>query len=316
MMRGRLGWFWLGLLTLVVWAPGGGIQAAGPAETGFRFQTASFPLCPPSPLQREWTETMDAVLARTQGQWRVMLVDARAGCVLYQHESTRPGHVASAIKVPVAMLTLAALQQRVPRGMSLETYLATRGPSRTYAQLLRAMLVHSEEAATQTLLEFLLARRVPLRAMLAQWGASHTDVLTRRSTAADLARLLVHLYWGTGLSSEARRGMLTWMAEYTPNDALRLGRLAPYLPPGARLYNKRATLVKEQLIVGDIGLLVFSWRGQERAYVMVLLGYGGTKSVPYETLEAELEQMVQALGQALWQSLVTEPWFAWGRWAW
>ncbi len=259
---------------------------------------------------------MDAVLARTRGEWRVMLVDARAGCVLYQHESTRPGHVASAIKVPIAMLTLAALQQRVPPGMSLETYLATRGPSRTYAQLLQAMLVHSEEAATQTLLALLRTWRVPLRATLAQWGASHTDVLTRRSTAADLARLLVHLYWGTGLSPEARRKMLTWMAEYTPNDALRLGRLTPHLPPGARLYNKRATLVKEQLIVGDIGLVVFPWRGEERAYVMVLLGYRGAEPLSYETLEAELDHMVRALGRALWQSLATEPWFGWGRWTW
>lgn len=93
------------------WNPGGGA-----CRDGVSLSDHFLPPLPPSPLQREWTETMDAVLARTQGQWRVMLVDARAGCVLYQHESTRPGHVASAIKVPVAMLTLAALQQRVPRG--------------------------------------------------------------------------------------------------------------------------------------------------------------------------------------------------------
>ncbi len=259
---------------------------------------------------------MDAVLARTRGEWRVMLVDARAGCVLYQHESTRPGHVASAIKVPIAMLTLAALQQRVPPGLSLETYLATRGPSRTYAQLLQAMLVHSEEAATQTLLAFLQAGRVPLQATLARWGASHTDVRTRRSTAEDLAWLLVHLYRGTELSPEARRQMLTWMAAYTPNDALRLGRLTPYLPPGARLYNKRATLVKEQLIVGDVGLVVFPWRGKERAYVMVFLGYRGAAPLSYEALEAELDHMVRVLGRALWQSLVAEPWFGWGKWIW
>lgn len=304
MMRARGAWLWLGLLAFFLGTPGGAIEKARPLDEAFPRQEVPFPLCSPSPLQRAWAESMETIMAHNRGQWRVMLVDARVGCVLYQHESTRPGHVASAIKVPLAMLTLAALQQRVPPGMSLETYLATRGPSRTYAQLLRAMLVHSEEVATQTLLDLLLAWRVPLGATLARWGAFHTDVRTRRSTAQDLAWLLVHLYRGTGLSPEARRKMLTWMAAYTPNDALRLGRMTPYLPPGARLYNKRATLVKEQLIVGDIGLVVFPWRGEERAYVMVLLGYRGAEPLSYEALEAELDLMAHTLGKALRQSLI------------
>jgi len=136
-----------------------------------------------------------------------------------------------------------------------------------------------------------------IKATLAEWGAADMDIFNRTTPLEQLANLMTELYRGEFLSSEARRLILDWLAEYTPSDDTRLGILRSRLPAGAEFYNKRGSITEERLVIGDAG--IFAWRAEngERAYVVVIFGYPG--EVP--TNDRKLVDGIETAALAFWE---------------
>ncbi len=199
-------------------------------------------------LQRQ----IESILARApSGTWSVVVRSLESGETISLGGDALV-HPASTIKVGIAIDLLAWLEAHPKVKL-------TNGPpgqQRSYAQLLTAMLVKSEEGATATLTDFLNAQPgFSANRQLRAWGAACSSVIPRRATAADLAWLLERLYRGDLLSPASTELLLGLLREPSPDDIARLGR---GLPPAVRpmLAHKTGTLFQDQLgVVADVGLV-------------------------------------------------------------
>jgi hypothetical protein len=208
------------------------------------------------------------------GEWGVYVKNLETGVTAAFRQDQRL-HPASTIKVAIAIDFLDWFDHHP--GVKM-----TGGPvprQRSFAQLLEAMMVKSEEDAAASLTEFLQAQAgYDPNSRVLLWGATHTTVVPRRSTAEDLALLLERLYRGELVSPTSTRTLLELMRTPTPSQSLRIGG---GLPPWARagLAHTTGTTFEEGWgAVGDIG--VVEVRGT--AYVIVAIG-NHVRWVDYET---------------------------------
>ena len=212
-------------------------------------------------------DQLDSVFAEAGGEWHSLILDLETGRRVYDLHSADAVHVASVIKVPVAMLLFASLEQQGIPSDNLSAYLEEHGNGYLLSQLLRDMLVDSDELATSNLLDYIRQSGLDINATLSRWGAPHVNVFNRAAPLEEIAHLMAGLYQGDFISSQARHIILDWMAEYTPSDDTRLGVLTSLLPAGGEFYNKRGTLTDERLIVGDAAIIVWPSENGTRAYV-------------------------------------------------
>ncbi|HMN61940.1 MAG TPA: serine hydrolase, partial [Anaerolinea sp.] len=217
--------------------------------------------------QTEVEAALNRVLNRG-GRWQV-LVKPVGGEPVFSRDAGQVIHPASVIKVPLGMLVMKEL---MTHSEDLDAALAGAPPQagRTYTQLLRAMLVLSEETATDILEKDLLTRmgEAKIRETLKEWGAPNTTLEPRRSTALEIAALWQGLYTRRMLGDQASAILLDYLAEKTDGDAVRLWRLASVLPEGSVIYNKRGSLTSP-MIVADSGIIVLP--GGE-AYILCVFG--------------------------------------------
>lgn len=239
-------------------------------------------------------DKLDSVFAEAGGEWHSLILDLETGRRVYDLHSAGAVHVASVIKVPVAMLLFASLEQQGIPSANLYTYLEEHGNGYLLSQLLRDMLVDSDELATSNLLDYIRQSGLDVTATLAGWGAPHVDVFKRAAPLEEIAHLMAGLYQGDFISSQARQIILGWMAEHTPSDDTRLGVLLSLLPEGAEFYNKRGTLTDERLIVGDAAIIIWPSQNGTRAYVVVIFGYPGDIPTTDLKLVAGIEQAARA----------------------
>jgi beta-lactamase class A len=237
-------------------------------------------------------DQINQTLSTYGGDWNI-LIRTDGSHTVFSHNSDQIVHIASIIKVPVAMLFFRSLEEKGIPPSDYADYLSTRGVGRTYQQLLKAMLVESEEAATGTLRDIIKDSKIDVNAALQSWGAIHTDLSKRHSTPEDVADLYESLYFGRAITPEGRQIILDYMSAYTPNDNTRLGVLRPFLPSGAHFYNKRGTVTTGVLIVGDAALLTWPQDGKEKVYTVVILGYPGDSSVSDVQLVRGLEEIAR-----------------------
>ncbi len=238
----------------------------------------------------ELRQDMDGVLLVATGGWYGEIKRA-GGPLLYQFNPYAVFHPASTIKVPIAMAFYHWLEgQHVP---DWTAYLRDHGvQGRSYFQLLEAMLVVSEEDATETLVDFL--GKDYLIDTWKGWGLDFTQIDPRRSSATDLASTMEQLYLGDWVSAASRLQMLQFMSAYTANDDTRLGRLRPKLPPGSVIYNKRGSLVDWPTVVADSGIIKLP--GQpDVPYIFTLHGMG-KNDAGYDDMENTLDQAIAAFG--------------------
>ena len=85
-------------------------------------------------------DQINQTLSSYGGDWNI-LIRADGSRTVFSHNSDQVVHVASIIKVPVAMLFFKLLEEQGIPPSEYATYLSTRGVGRTYHQLLKAMLV-------------------------------------------------------------------------------------------------------------------------------------------------------------------------------
>ena len=240
-------------------------------------------------------DQINQTLSTYGGDWNI-LIRADGSHTVFSHNSDQIVHVASIIKVPVAMLFFKLLEEQGIQPSDYAGYLSTKGVGRTYQQLLKAMLVDSEEAATGTLRTVITDSKLDVTTALQSWGAIHTDLSKRHSTPDDIARLYESLYFGKAITPEGRQIILDYMSAYTPNDDTRLGVLRPSLPSGAQFYNKRGTVTEGILVVGDAALFTWPQDGKEKVYVVVILSYPGDPPVS----DVKLVHGIEAIARLFW----------------
>lgn len=210
--------------------------------------------------------------------WHV-IIETENGERLFERNPAELFHPASTIKVPVALVVLKILEERGDNLEKIQSY----GIGRSWAELLSAMIVKSEEAATESL-EFFARGDNRLRNYLDEWGLRQTTFDPRLSTAEDLLLSLKLINNQEVLSEDFNNFLLDLMSEYTENDETLLGVLSAELPE-CSFYNKRGTLTNP-MVVADMGIL----KCPEQTWYLVIAGTPLEDSaVKYEEIQAAIE---------------------------
>jgi hypothetical protein len=237
---------------------------------------------------------IESIIEKSKGKWRI-LVQEIDGSTIYARRPDKILHPASVIKISIAMDLLQWLDKEPDK--TLDESLSKIVKGRSLENLLHAMIVNSEEEATEILRVYLEGQPShSIENTLQSWGVWHTTTGLRRTTAEDTSILLWGLYQGSFLSPAARTKLLNYMAEYTKKDEIRIGVLRSVLPPGCHIYNKRGTITEGILIVADAAIIEVpdgENPGMLKAYILVFYGYRGDKGGDYAELETAIEEMTQ-----------------------
>ncbi len=227
------------------------------------------------------------MIAKNGGKWYVLIREITRPN-LYAREIKEPVHPASTIKVPIAMLFFHWLTKINPQNLQGALKFGVDG--RSYEQLLRAMLVVSEEKATESILKALELAREDLNKVLTEWGTDTIDVIKRIASAHDMAILFEGLYRNY-LSEEARRFILDALKVYSPGDDTRWGVIRKKLPEGYQFYNKRGTITDDFLVVADWAIIECPTSLGKKTYILGAFGFQGEKTTNYESLVKTIEEM-------------------------
>ncbi len=254
---------------------------------GFDLWRFTKPVLEAGPQEEGLINAIDNVIAKNGGKWFVLIREIGRPN-LYAREIREPVHPASTIKVPIAMLFFHWLTKKNPQNLQEALKLGVDG--RSYEQLLRAMLVVSEEKATDSILKALELARVDLNKVLNEWGTDTIDVIRRISSAHDMAILFEGLF-GNYLSEEARRFILDALKVYTPGDDTRWGVIRKKLPAGYQFYNKRGTITDDFLALADWAIIECPTSSGKKTYILGAFGFKGEKADTYEALLKTNEEM-------------------------
>jgi hypothetical protein len=222
--------------------------------------------------------------------WRIYIREIDSSIVLYESLPNQPFHPASMIKAPIGLVALKILEDD---GFQISDFSDKGYGGRTFDQLFYAMIVQSEEEATEVLLEY-IQKNGGEKAILENWGMRNTMFEPRRATALDLDRFLNGFYQKKFISPNFHDYLLTLMKEQTENDSAYLGVISEVIP-GVRISNKRGLLLSPT-IVSDMGIVEI----EGDAYSIVISGspkQNGT--VTYEDLQKSLEDFVREFGEML-----------------
>ncbi len=210
------------------------------------------------------TASINETIDNAGGEWH-LLIKELDGEILYQRNAHEVAHIASIIKIPIALLFMQSIQ---PPPADLNDYLASHAiDDRSYEQLLSAMLVNSEEPATGSIYHITQKNGLNTVETLENWGIEQTNIPYRTATLYDLSLLLEGLYHHELVSEQASEVILTLMGEYTENDDQRLGVLKEDFPK-AKIYNKRGTLTFEFLVIADVAIIEVN----EKIYEVFIVG--------------------------------------------
>ncbi len=256
-----------------------------------------------SPAEQAFTAQVNALIERAGGDWRV-LVHEVGGRDMYSRHADRPAQALSIVNVPIAMLFFKSLEQAGIPPEDYRDYIVRYGnEGRTYSQLLQAMLLHSEKAATQSLLQIIEYNGIRASKVLSEWGLENTVLNSRRSTPREIARVYELLYTNAVLPPEANRIVLEYLAEQPAGDVSRLQALRDLLPENAQLFGKRGTITQDALIVGDSALVVWEQEGRQRAYILVLIAHDSPQA---PTTYGQLESAFAEFAGLFWQYVSSE----------
>jgi len=232
------------------------------------------------------TKPLDSTLV--QGvDWHVFVKDLTTSQILFESYPNKKFHPTSMIKIPIAMVAMEILDAQ---GIYPPDYQSEGYGGRTFEQLFEAMVVNSEEDATEILTDFINIYGGE-KSVLAAWNIMETTFLPRRTTCFDLANLLEGLYEKRLIHPDMSAYLLNLMSIETANDAHYLGPINTIIDHGV-LYNKSGTLLSPT-IVNDMGIFVTD----EQAVIIIISGTPTRDgSVTYEDIQASIEDFAIQLG--------------------
>lgn len=258
---------------------------------GFQLMRFAAPVRPPQPQELELARQIDQVLGEAGGDWKILIKELD-GQEVYSRRSLDRVHVASVIKLAIAILFFKSLENLGET--DLRAFLKTGTAGRSYEQLLRAMLVDSEEDAAGVLQNEIRVNQLNIQKTLEAWGLKGIDLYMRRSTVQELVGMAEKLYLGKLLGKEATWILLELLETYTPNDDTRLGAIRKRLPDGYHFYNKRGTITDGLMVVGDLAIISLPTSAGDRVYGLGIFGYQSLQPTTYERLDAAVAQVAQA----------------------
>jgi beta-lactamase class A len=244
------------------------------------------------PYQPKYTnlaQAIDQIITQSGGRWHIVLREVE-GQTFYSLLAEQRINIASVVKVPLALLFFAALEEKGVSEYQLVEHIQSTGTGgRTFEQLLYAMLVESEEDATEVIADY-IDEYVNVPAQLRAWQLEDIDLEARRYTAVGIASLFERLYQGEFVSPTARELILSYLSEYTPNDESRIGVLRDLIPMGYQIYNKRGSLLTPY-VVADSAILE-NPNGTD--YVVTIFAYNSDPKTTYENLDLAVGEIALA----------------------
>lgn len=274
------------------------------SPTASKPQTST-PTTTPSPTNQPATATVPPITATPSPgldqqidqvlidgvDWYVV-IESTNGERLYARNTEESFAPASMIKIPIALVVLKILEYRGDTVEDIKNY----GISRNFADLLEAMVVRSEETATESL-EYFTRGENRLRNYLDWWGLKHTTFDPRRSTVEDLLLSLKLLNTQEALNKEFSDYLLELMSTYTENDEILLGAMLEELPQ-CTFYNKRGTLLNPT-IVSDMGILKC---GDQTWYLVI----AGTPAVNSSATFEDIQQSIESFAVVIANYIQTQ----------
>ncbi len=218
--------------------------------------------------------------------WFIIIEDNQ-GEILFSKNPDKSFAPASMIKIPTAMSVLKILEEQGKNLTDIQTYGIS---GRNFSNLLSAMVVNSEEKATEAL-EFFARGDNRLPDILNDWGLTHTTYDPRQSTARDLLLSLKLLKTNQALNQDFSQFLLDQMLIYTNNDDILLGKLRNTLPD-CQFFNKRGTMLNPT-IVADMGILSC---GNSYWYLVIAGTPAPDSSATFEDIQSSLENFANAFG--------------------
>jgi beta-lactamase class A len=240
----------------------------------------------------ELAENIEQIVSYSGGRWHIVIQEVE-GETFYSLLPEQRINIASIIKVPLALLFFAAMEEKGVSEYQLTEHIQSTGTGgRTFDQLLHAMLVKSEEDATETIINY-IDDYLNVPAQLREWQLESIDLEARRYTAAGVASLFERLYQGDFVSPTAQRIILDYLSEYTPNDDSRIGTLRAVIPESYQIYNKRGSLLTPYVVADSA--LIENPEGSD--YVITIFAYNSEPKTTYEILD----QAVGEITLAFWE---------------
>jgi beta-lactamase class A len=232
------------------------------------------------------TQDIENVITRFGGRWHIIIKEIDGPTYLKILPDQRI-NIASIVKVPIGVLFFETLSERGILENETKEYIDHFGTGgRTFDQLLYAMLVKSEEDATNILNEY-IHTNMNIPAKKRGWGIQGIDLEARRSTAAEIASFLEDFYLGNFVTPTAQKIILSYLEEYTPNDETRLGSLQGRLPEQYKIFNKRGSLLTPY-VVADVAIIE-NLNGTD--FVLALFAYNAEPKTTYEALDQAIGEM-------------------------
>lgn len=223
-------------------------------------------------------------------KWHALVKDLNSDEVLFESLPNEKFHPASLIKIPIAIVALNLLEEQ---GYKISDFDSKGYSGRTFDQLFTAMVVSSEELASENLSDFIRQNGGEIK-KFEELGINDTRIEPRTTTAYDLSIFLEGLYAGEFLDQDYTDYLLQLMHVQTENDKEYLGIITSELNEGV-LYNKRGLLLSPT-IVSDMG--VFEVDGQ--VFLIIISGIPKADGViTYEEIKSSLEDFALRLGKIL-----------------
>jgi len=245
---------------------------------------------------RNWF--VDTLRNKSEGDWNIEIYELNNG-EMFEWRSGMSYHSASTIKVSLSVVAMQSLEDKYPDQDLVEIINSKGYEGRTFAQLFEAMLVNSEELATEQLADFVSETFGSVNLKISDLGLEQTTYYPRRTNQRDMLNLWEDLYTGELLSEVGTDIILSYLEQYTSNDDTLLGSIREFFPEGSvKIYNKRGVITDGILTVQDTGIVVIDTPQGKRVFYFGIAGESSLENgVPYEQMVDFIDLLVSKLGQ-------------------
>jgi len=253
---------------------------------------------PESELTESLQATLDTLVTGAPGVW-TYYVHKIGSNETFSSQANESFHPASTIKLPIALALFTYIEDS---GVPVEEALSKRIEgvgSRTLRQLLEAMLIHSEEEATEIISQYVNSQPgYRFSEIFYKWGVDGLSVYPRQATAESTGKLLEKFYTKQlGLSDKSTDLLLGILRTSSKDDKRKIGRPLP-----AEILSMYAH--KGGTILGDDGVYTSSDTGivtlpNGEAYVFVVFN-SFENSDQNNQVEATINEMSSAVLKAYW----------------
>ena len=248
---------------------------------------------------RDWF--VNRLREQEKGVWNIHIQEL-GGKVLFEWRDGMGYHPASTIKTPIALAVMKNINEQYNNEIKekgLKVVLNEKGfEGRTFKQLLEAILVKSEEEATEQCVNF-VSQNKSIDENFKEMGLLDTTYLPRRSSQRDLYRAWEEIFLGDSLTRESKRFLINLLGQYTKNDDTLLGTIKNNFQD-IDVWNKRGAVFSAGLYtLQDTGIVRIENRN-------IYLGIAGSSVKNAEATDTELNAFIDEMC-SVFTSYIKEP---------